>query len=64
MFYFKAHDLYLPIIFLVFEFKSHPVDLLIRLFLKPLVIDKPDLIIIGIAHAFIVNISITVNINL
>ena len=32
--------------------------------LKPLVVDKPDLFFNGTAHAYFVNVPITVNINL
>ena len=61
MFYCKTHYLYLPILVFYFHFSGFLLSL--NTISKPLVIDKPDLFFNGIAHAYFVNISITVNIN-
>ena len=64
MFCCKTHYLYLPYNFSGFRLSEPPSGFSLNTILKPIVIDKPDLFFNGIAHAYFVNISITVNINL
>ena len=79
MFYCKTHYLYLPITFSGFlsgnpqlclsskppcGLSERPCGCSPNIILKPLVIEKPDLFFNGIAHAYFVNISVTVIINL